>query len=215
MILKTFPFPPLIYDHLLPSVEETHSHISDAGTKETLHYIMLHHTRGKYLCCFNPVQIKSNKNISYTHTGANVGTNEKVPHQCTRWWIWEQVLWIGEPLGHKANGLLRLSVLTEREWEEQTRRMPENTGSSLVTVLLSEEEKPTEADQSNYRHSMCQHSCWSHVFQSSSQHVWSLMMRPKGARCHCQDCSDSTFGSSRKTEPKMCFHVKNTHFWLI
>lgn len=69
--------------------------------------------------------------------------------------------------------------------------MPENTGSSLVTVRLSEEEKPTETDQSNYRHSRCQRSDRSHVFQSSSQHVWSLMMNPKGVRCH----------------------VKNTHFW--
>ena len=44
------------------------------------------------------------------------------------------VLWIGEPLGCTANNLLRLSVLTEREGAEQTRRMPKNTGSSLVTI---------------------------------------------------------------------------------
>lgn len=50
------------------------------------------------------------------------------------------VWWIGEPLGRTANGLLRLSVLTESDGEEQTRHMPENTGSSLVTIRLAEEE---------------------------------------------------------------------------
>lgn len=47
------------------------------------------------------------------------------------WTLWQmtRVLWIGQPLDCAVNSLLRLSVLTERDGEEQTHHMPENASS--------------------------------------------------------------------------------------